>query len=138
MSGLPTNIADARKALDRTSTSDRHRLLYLSYLSTLLCRRAKEEARTADLDEAILLSQEAVELTPQNSPRRHFILMLALAQIEQRYIWTEKAEDRNQIIEVAREIIVSMSLNEPSRAQMTLSLGLRLFERVKKAGLEMD
>jgi CHAT domain-containing protein/exonuclease VII small subunit len=107
---------------------------FLNYLSDGLRVRYERIGRVEDLDKSIRASQQAVALTPLDSPARHSRLNNLGNGLSNRYLRIGRPDDLNQAIRAWQEAIALTALDDPTRAMPLNNLGIGLRNRYLLTG----
>jgi len=112
--------------------------MYLNNLGTGLSDRYARTGDLGDLEEAIQVSREALQLTPPNSPDRPSRLNNLGAGLYARHARTGDLDDLEEAIRVFRAALKLTSPNSPNRPRYLNNLGTGLRDRYAQTGTLSD
>ncbi len=122
------------------------RVVELVNLTTALRTSYERTGRLADLDEAIELGRQAVDMFPSDGadldPERDAEIDAALDELglalRSRFAHAGQSPDLNEAIEVGRRHLMRIPADHPDRAMELANLGLSLRFRFESAGDPAD
>lgn len=127
---LDRTIARWQAVTELTEGSPRH----LSNLAAALGRRHDRARDRADLDEAIVLLEKALSLTPTDSSDRTGYLGNLSGALMARSLGGGKPDDLERAIVAARKAVELTPTNSPHQTGYLNNLGLALKERYERTG----
>jgi tetratricopeptide (TPR) repeat protein len=92
----------------------------------------------ADLDEAVRLARQAVDMTPENHQNRAWQLHNLRIRLSARYSRTGAITDLEEAIQLARQIVDMTPKHYPNRAEKLNGLANRLGDRYLRTGAMAD
>ncbi|KAL2136726.1 hypothetical protein VTI74DRAFT_1767 [Chaetomium olivicolor] len=104
----------------------------------MLESRYERTGEMADLEEAIGIAKQAVELTPHDYPDRAGRLNSLGNKLQSRYERTGEMADLEEAIGIARQVVGSTPNDYPDRAGWLNNLGITLQLRYKRTGEMAD
>ena len=90
-----------------------------------------------DLDEAIVLNREALDVRPHGHPLRFSILNNLAADLFHRYEKFAEMEDLDEAIVLGREALSLCSYRHPDRSNLLYNLASQLRTRFARLGMKM-
>ncbi|ENH70299.1 Putative 30S ribosomal protein S17P-like protein [Fusarium oxysporum f. sp. cubense race 1] len=118
---------------------DHHdRAAYLDDLGVALGDRFSITRNPADLDEAIQISREAVNMTPVDSPDRAGRLSNCGIRLAEKYSVTEEMSDLKDAIGIMREVLEVTPSDDPDRAMYMNNLGTALADQYAQTSKMAD
>ncbi|MFE7277320.1 hypothetical protein [Streptomyces sp. NPDC057623] len=104
---LDRTIAFAREAVELSpdrSSHDLRKVTRLGNLAYLLAWRYRSSKRTQDIDEAIDLMDQSLQLVPRRHPKRAELLSQLADHLGRRYAASRRVEDKRRIIEIRQSL----------------------------------
>ncbi|XDG08337.1 hypothetical protein ABKA04_007952 [Annulohypoxylon sp. FPYF3050] len=103
-----------------------------------LALRFKWTRKRDDLEEAIVISKQAIEATPKTLPDRGIQLHHLGIRLRQRYQFSGMMTDLEEAIRLSREVVNANSLNALDQAGQLNALGINLGLRYERTGAIAD
>ncbi|MFI6761930.1 CHAT domain-containing protein [Micromonospora sp. NPDC050417] len=117
-----------------TDTSDPDRTMYLSNLSGALQYRFQRTGNLADLDEAVKVSQAAVDATPFDNPDRAAMLTVLGLALRARAGQAGHSTDLDEAVRTSRQALDDLAVDHPDRVMYMSNLAGALQARFERTG----
>ncbi|MGX6747264.1 CHAT domain-containing protein [Streptomyces xantholiticus] len=135
---LDAGISLLAAAVAGTLEDNPERGRYLSELSLALRERYERSGVLDDLEQAVILGEQAVGVTPDGDPNRAGRLSNLGNRYRQRYQRTGVLDDLERAVEVGQRAVEAPSDDPSDRAMYLSNLGLAYQERYARSGVRDD
>ncbi|MCX5238980.1 tetratricopeptide repeat protein [Streptomyces prunicolor] len=127
-----------QRILDVTSLNHPDRAARLSSLGTALDIRFEQIGAMTDLEEAIVILQEAVEASPTDDPKLASRLSNFANALRSRYERTGVLADLEEAVQVGRLAVEAAPADHPDRCAVRTNLAITLRLRYERTGVLAD